>query len=370
MRMNLGEVLRVELWGTSHGPAVGARITGLPAGLPVDEARLAADMARRRPGGRHASARREPDEVELGDGIEVGRTTGATVEIELANTDVHSSDYDFLPDHPRPGHADLPQHVRSEGVADLRGGGVHSGRLTAPLVAAGSLVRPLLDHWGIAVVGQLAGVGRVDAAPLHSRLTAALWADDGLAPAGAEGLPTFDAQAESEMVAALAAARRDQDGLGSRVEAAILGLPLGLGEPWFDGLEPALGRALLAIPAARAVGFGRGAAAAHMRSSEHNDPWALHDGTPRPVGETADGALGGLASGAPLLIDVVFKPPSSIGRSQTTLHVPSGEQRPLSVRGRHDPVIGPRALPVVAALCRLVIADLGLRMGLTAPAAG
>ena len=157
--------------------------------------------------------------------------------------------------------------------------------------------------------------------------------------------------------------RMDQDSIGSSVECIIEGLPIGVGEPWFDGLEPALARGMMAIPGARAVEFSRGIQASKMRGSEHNDAWQFDAKAPELEGsETAqaDGALGGRATGAPIRVVVHFKPPSSISRQQTTLHLPSGEQRPLQVGGRHDPVLGPRAVPVVEAIARLVVADLGM----------
>lgn len=373
MRMHLGERLRIHLWGETHGSAVGVLVEGMPPGLEIDRERLARHMARRRPGGAHASARQEADTVHLDSGVVGDVTTGGPLLVRIPNQDAKSRDYDFLPDHPRPGHADLPQHVRSAGHADLRGGGVHSARLTAGLVAAAAIITPLTEAWGWGFPCHLAGVEDVSAAPLRQLLSdpaisAAL--DDDQPSRGdrspASWLPTLDDDAMPAMLAALAAARADRDSVGSRVALRITGLPLGLGEPWFDGLLAALGGALLALPATRAVEFDRGAAASTMRGSAHNDPWVLDGDRPLPSGREADGSLGGLATGAPLDVLVHLKPPSSLPRPQTTLHLPSGTQRPLEVKGRHDPVLGPRAVPVVQATARLVLADLGLRFGLPA----
>ena len=243
----------------------------------------------------------------------------------IKNRDVRSKDYSFLPYQPRPGHVDHPINVKTEGAADLRGGGSFSARLTAGLVAAASLSRNLIpDEWKIeAKVGALGG----------------LEGDAGIALAEQ--------------------ARKDGDSLGSRVDLVISGLPVGFGEPWFEGIEPALARALMAIPAARAVEFGRGVSAGEMRGSQHNDKW----GEDMSLSEGADGALGGMASGAPIHVRITFKPPSGISLPQETFNQITGMMEELAIKGRHDPVIAPRARPVVEAVARLVIADLGIQGG-------
>ncbi len=325
MRMSLGENMTVTLFGESHGPAVGALIEGMPANNELDLDQLIADMVSRRPGSGLASKRKETDDVEILSGINGGKTTGMPILLLIRNQDVRSKDYSFLPFQPRPGHVDHPINIKTEGAADLRGGGSFSARLTAGLVAASSISRNIIPkEWTIeATVGALGGLE------------------------GEEGI----ALAEQ--------ARKDGDSLGSRVDLVISGLPVGLGEPWFDGLEPALARALMAIPAARAVEFGRGVNAGEMRGSEHNDKW----GENMSLSEEADGALGGMASGAPIRVRVTFKPPSGISLPQETFNQISGEIEELAIKGRHDPVIAPRARPVVEAVARLVIADLGIQGG-------
>tara|TARA_B110001452_G_C15226778_1_gene425146 strand:- start:553 stop:1536 length:984 start_codon:yes stop_codon:yes gene_type:complete len=323
--MSLGENMTVTLFGESHGPAVGALIEGMPANNELDLDQLISDMVSRRPGSGLASKRKETDDVEILSGINGGKTTGMPILLLIRNQDVRSKDYSFLPFQPRPGHVDHPINIKTEGAADLRGGGSFSARLTAGLVAASSISRNIIPkEWTIdATVGALGGLE------------------------GEEGI----ALAEQ--------ARKDGDSLGSRVDLVISGLPVGLGEPWFDGLEPALARALMAIPAARAVEFGRGVNAGEMRGSEHNDKW----GENMSLSEEADGALGGMASGAPIRVRVTFKPPSGISLPQETFNQISGEIEELAIKGRHDPVIAPRARPVVEAVARLVIADLGIQGG-------
>jgi chorismate synthase len=297
----------------------------MPPNVEFDLEQLIADMISRRPGSGLASKRKETDEVDIMSGVHNGKTTGMPILLIIKNRDVRSKDYSFLPYQPRPGHVDHPINIKTEGAADLRGGGSFSARLTAGLVAAGSLSRTIIpSEWKVeATVGALGGLE------------------------GEEGI----ALAEK--------ARKDGDSLGSRVDLVISGLPVGLGEPWFDGIEPALARALMSIPAARAVEFGRGVKAGIMRGSEHNDTW----GQDMSLSEGADGALGGMASGAPIHVRITFKPPSGISKPQETFNQISGEMEELAIKGRHDPVIAPRARPVVEAVARLVLADLGVQGG-------
>ncbi|MBJ46718.1 MAG: chorismate synthase [Euryarchaeota archaeon] len=325
MRMSLGENMVVTLFGESHGPAVGALIEGMPPNIELDADQLIADMIARRPGSGLASKRKETDEVEILSGVHSGKSTGMPILLLIKNRDVRSKDYSFLPYQPRPGHVDHPINVKTEGAADLRGGGSFSARLTAGLVAAASLSRNMLPpEWKIeAKVGALGGLE------------------------GDAGIELAEQ------------ARKDGDSLGSRVDLVISGLPVGFGEPWFEGIEPALARALMAIPAARAVEFGRGVNAGEMRGSQHNDKW----GKDMSLSEGADGALGGMASGAPIHVRITFKPPSGISKPQETFNQVTEMMEELAIKGRHDPVIAPRARPVVEAVARLVIADLGIQGG-------
>jgi chorismate synthase len=325
MQMSLGENIIVTLFGESHGPAVGALIDGFPAGETLNVEQLMQDMVSRKPGSGLASRRKESDKVEIISGVHEGKTTGMPILLLIRNEDARSKDYSFLPNQPRPGHVDHLIDVKTNGSADLRGGGSFSARLTAGLVAAGSLCRNIIPNdWKVeASIGALGG------------------------KEGEEGVEFAEE------------ARKNMDSLGSRVDLVISGLPKGLGEPWFDGLEPILARALMAIPAARAVEFGRGVEAGLMRGSEHNDAWQ-EDMT---LNSGADGALGGMASGADLHVRITFKPPSGISLPQNTFNQSTGMMEELVIKGRHDPVIAPRAKPVVEAVTRLVLADLAAQGG-------
>jgi len=357
MSMTLGDDVRITLFGESHGPAVGALLQGIAPGTPVDVSKIQAALDRRRPGRKGLTARAESDIVEILSGVYEGCATGHPILFLVRNADVRSRDYGFLPDHPRPGHADLPEAVRTGNAADPRGGGTHSGRLTLGLVAGGEVARQILSNAGIEVHAHCGGVGEINA-PLPSGQLAAvhdLPSDD-----PRRLFNCLDSDSAAKMRDAAQGVRKETDSIGSRVDAIIGGLPLGMGAPWYAGIEPALAHALMAIPGARAVEFGRGTAASKMRGSAHNDAWVAGVDGPTPAeGETpADGALGGMATGAPLHVRVHFKPPSSIPAAQSTLHLPSGEMRELSIGGRHDPVLAPRAAPVVDAVCCLVLADL------------
>jgi len=340
--MSLGDSIRVTLFGESHGAAVGALLEGVPPGVTIDVATLIEDLQRRRPGRRLLSSRAEPDNCEILSGVYEGQTTGYPILLLVRNQDAKSRDYGFLPNQPRPGHADLPEAVRTGGAADLRGGGANSGRLTLGLVAAGSLVRDALGD--VTVDAHCCQIG-----PITAQF------EDRSEGEASSILNCNDEEAADLMLKLVKSLRKAGDSIGSSVEARITNLPLGVGEPWFEGLEPALARGLMAIPGARGVEFGRGRESVMMRGSEHNDVWGPEH---IPVGEDADGALGGMSTGAPLRVRVHFKPPSSISIPQMTLHLPSGEMRELQIGGRHDPVIAPRATPVVEAVCRIIIADL------------
>ena len=356
MQMRLGEALRVTLRGSSHGPFVGALVEGMPAGLAVDEAQIQAAMALRKTGGSYSSKRKEDDRVEWRTGVANGKTTGEAIEIHIANKDARSSDYSFLPDHPRPGHQDMVMMKRTKGEADLRGGGTSSARMTAPLVAVAALLRPWLSSHGVDVEAHLGAVGNIESAPLNA--CPERWANE-----TCKALRCRDPVAAAKMAEVVESTRKDRDSIGSRVDLQVLGLPLGLGEPWFDGLEPALARAMMAIPAARGVEIGHGFGVQTMRGSEHNNPWGGSSDDPVLLGERPDGALAGLSTGAPVHLRVAFKPPSSIPRVQHTLNMKTNQQEPLVVKGRHDPVLGPRAVAVVEAMALLVVADLMIRGG-------
>ena len=353
MSNTLGNSYRVQIFGQSHSPMIGAVIEGLPAGVVPDMETIIAFMARRAPGGSALStARRESDTPQIVSGLnERGQTCGAPLCVLIQNGDARSQDYDALRDVPRPGHADYTAAVKFHGHNDIRGGGQFSGRLTAPLCFAGALALQLLKSRGIAVrarVHSIAGIrdAEVDLAnpPLHA--------------IASEGLPTVDPNAAERMASAILEARAAGDSVGGVVECFATGLPAGLGAPMFDGVENRVARALFGIPAVRGVEFGLGFAAADLRGSAHNDPFRVVEGHVVTMGNRHGGALGGITSGMPLVVRAAFKPTPSIAQVQPSVSLSKLENAALAVRGRHDPCVVPRAVPCVEAAVACVILDM------------
>ncbi|MEK6976000.1 MAG: chorismate synthase [Candidatus Thermoplasmatota archaeon] len=356
-----GRRFRVSLFGESHGAGVGVLVDGVPAGQPVDVARLQAALDARRPGtSRLVSARKESDRAQILSGVHRGRATGAPLAVWVANEDADSKSYVDVATVPRPGHADWVNHVWSGGNADLRGGGHASGRLTAGLVAAGALADGLLAPLGIACAAHVTQVGAI-AGPVGT-LSAAQMAKGRASPVG-----TAHKMLEGRMVAVVEAARAAGDSIGGAVAFAADGLPVGLGDPWMDPLESTLAHLLFAVPAVKAVSFGEGEGAAAMAGSAHNDAYALKSGRIRPTTNHAGGILGGRSTGERLWGQCTVKPASSIAREQVTADVATGKSRKVKVTGRHDPCIAIRAAPVIAACLSIALADavlLGREQGL------
>ena len=350
--MRLGESLTMTLFGESHGQLVGALLEGVPPGLQIDEKRIAQRMMTRRPGGHFASKRNEDDAVELLTGVHEGFATGQPILLQIPNKDSRSSDYSFIPNHPRPGHQDLLMQMRTGGFADLRGGGSSSARLTAGIVAAAALVEPLLGD--IKIEAHVGAIGSIEAVPIDA-------CPDEWENELCEQLRCRDPNVVEAMKEHVVAIRKQKNSTGSRVDVLISNLPRGIGEPWFDGLEPALGRAYLSIPACRGVAFGKGFEAVKMTGLEHNSPWGGSKQQPLQEGDRPDGSIAGLSSGSDLYAKIALKPPSSIAHEQTTLDLADGQKKPLVVKGRHDPVLGPRAVSVARAMTTLVLCDLILR---------
>lgn len=323
-----GRHLRVSLFGESHGPAVGAVLDGVPAGMPVDLDAVQTRMDERRPGtSTQVSARKETDQVDILSGIQGGQATGAPLAFLIRNQDARSKDYEAIASIPRPGHADLTEHWWSGGANDPRGGGHRSGRLTAPLVAAAALLEPLLKQHGIQVTARLEQVGDVRGN-------------------------------EADLEAVIEGARRARDSVGGIVHFQADGVPRVLGDPMMDGVPSLLGHLLFAVPGVKGVSFGDGFAAARVRGSEHNDGYRMDGESIRFESNHAGGILGGRTTGEPVWGHVAFKPASSIPQSQHSVNLDTGEDVDLKVKGRHDPCIAVRGVPVIRAAVELVLADL------------
>lgn len=354
MSSEFGHLLKISVFGQSHGTAIGVVVDGLPAGEAVDLTELQAFLDRRKPGKNPLStARKEADAPTFLSGLENGMTCGAPLCTVIQNGDQHSGDYAGLTDTPRPGHADYTAAVKWGGHADMRGGGHFSGRLTAPLCIAGGIAKQILARRGVFVGAHLKEVAGIPDAPFPLRPSAELFQE-----VAAKAFPVLDDGAGERMRAAILAAREDLDSVGGIVECAATGLPAGLGDPMFDGVENRLAAALFGIPAVKGLEFGAGFDAARLRGSENNDPFVLDHGAVAAESNRAGGILGGITTGMPLLLRAAFKPTPSIARPQRTVRLSTMEETDLEIRGRHDPCIAHRAVPVVEAVTAAVLLDL------------
>ncbi len=317
--------MEYTIFGESHGPAIGAVLRGVPAGLEVDEAFIAAEMARRAPGASPLStARKEADNPKILSGVFEGKTTGAPLCAIIENTNTRSGDYSQLRDLPRPSHGDYAGFVASGGCLDYRGGGHFSGRLTAPLVFAGAVAKLLLGRRGIRVQAHISCVG-------------------GVAEPTAEALEQIILEAKAQ-----------GDSVGGTITCAVEGLPPGLGAPDIDcNTEGIFARHLFAVPAVKGIEFGAGFALAGMRGSEANDPFYMDGAAVCTRTNHAGGINGGITNGMPVVFTVVIRPTPSIAREQDTVNLKTGENAKLTIHGRHDPCILPRAVVVVEAAAAL-----------------
>lgn len=345
-----GTMLRLSIFGESHGPAIGIVIDGLPAGEAIDMAQAQAELKRRAPGKSPlVTTRQEPDIVEVLSGVANGKTTGAPLCGMIRNGDARSRDYDTKL---RPGHADLTALLKYGGNADMRGGGHFSGRLTGPLVFAGAVAKQLLCRKGVEVYGRITEIaGIVD--------------DDAPGPQdwrnlSGKAFPTVDAAAGERMQTAILAAKSDRDSVGGVVEAVALGTPPGLGEPFFRSVESVLACLLFSVPAVKGVTFGDGFSLSRLRGSQANDEILLDGDRYTTRTNRSGGILGGITNGMPLVVQAAFKPTPTISLSQRSVDTATGQPVTLESAGRHDPCIVPRAVPVVEACTALCLLDLYL----------
>ena len=338
--------LTVAIFGQSHAPAIGVTIDGLPAGLPVDLDALQQFLRRRAPGqNAWSTPRKEADAPEILCGLSNGRTCGAPLTAIIRNTNTRSGDYDNLRDTPRPGHADYTAQMKFSGAQDVAGGGHFSGRLTAPLCIAGGICLQLLKTQDITIRARIVSVGAVtDDSPV-------------LSPVGEKAFPAVSDAAAAAMQAEIAAARADGDSVGGVIECVVEGLPAGVGDPMFGGLENLISRAVFAIPAVKGIEFGAGFAAARMRGSENNDPFRVENGVVVTETNHCGGILGGISDGMPIVFRAAFKPTPSIARQQRSVSLGQLENKTLVIQGRHDPCIVPRAVPCVEAAAAIAVLD-------------
>lgn len=340
----IGTLFRVATFGESHGPALGAVIDGVPPLLPLDADDIQRKLDRRRPGGSSVSTpRNEADRVEILSGVFEGKTTGTALALLIRNRDADSSAYEEFRDVFRPGHADKTYHEKY-GIRDYRGGGRSSGRETAGRVAAGAVAQKFLDTLGIIVTAYTLKAAGVSCRTYD--------------PAVIDANPMYapDAAAAEEMIRRIEAAAGEGDSLGGVIECRVTGCPAGLGEPVFDKLDAELAEAIISIGAVKGIEFGSGFAAADLRGSRHNDPMD----TGGYLSNNAGGILGGISTGDEIIFRAAVKPTPSVAVPQQTVDT-AGRAREISVKGRHDPCICPRAVPVVEAMTAIILADHVLR---------
>ena len=346
-----GNNLKITIFGQSHSEAIGVVIDGFPAGFRVDFEALQAFLARRAPGNApFATARKEADKPEFVSGLVNGVTCGAPICALIRNTDTRSADYQNIAECPRPSHADYPAHVRYGGAQDVRGGGHFSGRLTAPLCIAGALCLQYLQQKNIHIGAHIAAIGGIADTPFDAVTV-------GKEQFLTDTFPVLSQTAKEAMQERIAAARADGDSVGGTIEVAAVGLPAGIGNPPFDGLENRISSLLFGIPAVKGVEFGNGFEAATLTGSRNNDAYCVENGEIKTVTNRHGGILGGISTGMPLVCRVAIKPTPSIAKEQQSVNLKTKQPQTLLIHGRHDPCIVPRAVPCVESALAIAILD-------------
>ena len=351
MSSTYGDKLKLSIFGQSHGAAIGMTLDGIPAGLPVDMERLQEFLNRRAPGQNDFSTpRREEDTPEFLSGIVDGYTCGAPIAAIIHNHNTRSGDYENLKDCPRPGHADYTAQIKYGGYQDVAGGGHFSGRLTAPLCIAGGLCKQWLHEKGIEISAHIKAVAGIADEPLSLDWTNP---DLGLIQ---KDFPVLNPEAGKKMREAIADAKANGDSVGGIIECIVTGLPAGIGEPMFGGMESKIAQIVYGIPAVKGLEFGSGFAVNSLRGSQNNDQFIIEDGKVRTQTNNAGGILGGLSTAMPLIFRIAIKPTPSIAKPQESIYF-SGGNGILEIKGRHDPCIVPRAVAVVEAAAAIAILD-------------
>ncbi len=351
---SFGTIFRITTWGESHGPGVGVVVDGCPAGLPLDEDLIQPFLDRRKPGQTaFATQRKEADRVKILSGVFEGKTTGTPIALWVENTSQRSSDYSQISSCYRPGHADYPFDAKY-GFRDYRGGGRSSGRETIGRVAAGAIAQLILAKMGISLVAFTRSIGPVILEEEDF--------DPSLLGTTATGFPNKDRDLQAQKL--LKEAMADLDSVGGVVECQALGLPVGLGDPVFEKLDANLAKALVSIGAVKAVEIGAGVKASGMKGSQNNDAFYMNEGKVCKRTNHSGGTLGGFSDGSPLVLRVHIKPTPSIFAPQETV-TNEKEEVTIQIKGRHDPIIVPRAIVVVEAMTAITLVD-ALLLNMTA----
>lgn len=351
MKNIFGNAITVTLFGESHGECVGAVLDGIAPGIKIDGEYIKHKLDMRRPRGKISTARIEGDEYNIVSGVYNGYTTGTPLTVIIPNTNKRSGDYDNIAFTPRPSHADYSAYCKYHGYEDRRGGGHFSGRITAALVAVGAILASALEERGIKIGTHISRLHGMCDAPFTSY-------ESDIDALNEKLFPTLSSEAEEKMVAEIVAAGAEHDSVGGILETAIIGVPSGVGEPWFDTLEGVLAHALFSIPAIKGVEFGAGFGVADMYGSEANDPYRIEGGDVVTLTNNNGGITGGITNGMPITFRCAVKPTPSISKEQMSVDIAKMENTAIKIEGRHDPAIIHRARAVVDAMAAIAVADM------------
>lgn len=351
MKNTFGNNLSITLFGESHGVAIGAVLDGVTPGITVDMAFINKMLSLRKGIDEVSTSRREQDEIEILSGVFEGKTTGTPLCIMIKNADTRSKDYSLTKDLARPSHADFTAECKYHGFEDYRGGGHFSGRITAPLVAAAGIIIPALQKKGIIIgshISKCAGISDRDFEDISADIKAL----------NGKEFAVLDDQKGSEMIEAIKCAKSQGDSVGGIVETAVIGLPAGVGEPWFDSVESVLSHAIFSVPGVKGIEFGKGFNIAQMTGSDANDCFENIDDNIVTKTNNSGGINGGITNGMPVIFRTAFRPTPTIAKAQNTVNIKTGENAILQAKGRHDPCIVHRAKVVVDSVTALALADL------------
>lgn len=351
MKNNFGNNLNITLFGESHGEYIGAVIDGISPGVKIDKEYISHRLDLRRPQGKISTARVEGDEYIIASGVYNGYTTGTPIAILIKNENVKSGDYAEKMDIPRPSHADFTAREKYHGFEDHRGGGHFSGRITAALVAAGAIIQCALENKGIYVGSHITELHGAFDRPFEDY-------EKDIKLVNQRYFPTLTDSAEESMRREIEKAKEKGDSVGGILESAIIGLPAGVGEPWFDSMESMLSHGLFSIPGVKGVEFGLGFAFADVYGSEGNDPFVISDGKVATATNNNGGINGGITNGMPVVFRTAIKPTPTIFKDQASVSLSKMESATLCAKGRHDPAIIHRARAVVDAVAAIVVADM------------
>lgn len=355
MSMTYGDKIRMTVFGQSHSEEIGVIIEGLPKGILIDFDYVKEYLSRRAPGkNEYSTPRKEADEPIFETGIDGNQTTGEPIRVIIKNTNTRSKDYDNIRFLPRPSHADFTAYIKENGKNDVSGGGAFSGRMTAPIVIAGAIASSILRENGIEIGAHILSIKDENDLCFDSVNVTG----EDFKSIKTKSFPVINDESGKRMIETILSAKESGDSVGGVIECAATGIPAGIGEPMFDGLENKISRAVFAVPAIKGIEFGSGFDGTRLYGSENNDEFTVKNGIIKTVTNNHGGILGGISSGMPIVFRVAFKPTPSISKPQQSVNLKTMKKETLEIKGRHDPCIVPRAVPVIEAVTAFCILDI------------